>query len=60
MKFNHSGNLLVLTTVGSLTIPVSLTVALNNMTGSTGNGDVVTGNDNRIKIIIIGISECLP
>lgn len=55
----HIGNRLVLSTVGALSIPVSGTIALDNVTLSTSDGDIVARDDNGVEIIVVSISESL-
>lgn len=52
-------SLLVLTTVRSLAIPVCRTITFNHMTRSTGNGNIMTRDDNRIEVVIEGVTERL-
>lgn len=51
--------LLVLSTVGSLAVPVGLAVTLNYVTISTGNGEVGSRDNNGVKVIVEGVSEGL-
>lgn len=51
--------LLVLSTVGSFTVPVGLAVTLNYVTISTRNGEVGSRDNNGVKVVIEGVSEGL-
>lgn len=51
--------LLVLTAVGALTIPVSGTVALDDVVRGTSNGNISSGNNNRIEVRVESITEGL-
>lgn len=57
--FDYDRDSLVLSTVGTFAIPVSLAVTLNHMAAGTGDGDVGSRDDNGIKVVVEGISECL-
>lgn len=50
---------LVLSTVGALTIPVSRTITLDDMTIGTGDDDVGTGNDDGVEVIVVCIAKGL-
>lgn len=50
---------LVLSTIGALAVPVSRTIALDDMAFGAGDGDVGTGNDDGVEVIVVGIAKSL-
>jgi hypothetical protein len=51
--------LLVLTSIGTLAIPIGLSIAINHMAFGTGNGDIGARNDNWIEVVVIGVAKGL-